>query len=90
MSTKDSKTEQPCTLQNVTDSTFDEIFRQIELAFKTGTVDLCPSCGRITQVHSNPMYYHECEHCKWQGDYRDCKMKTTKDFVREIIAKYWR
>lgn len=68
------------------DVDFDKLFTALELAFKTGTVDLCPSCDQITEVHPNPMYHHECEHCGWVGSYTACKMKHTKDFVREIIS----
>lgn len=89
MNAKDSKSEQPCDIRGITTSTFETMFSEIELAIKRGTVELCPCCGRIATIHSNPMYYHECEYCKWQGDYRNCKTKTAKEFVREIIDKYW-
>ena len=33
--------------------------------------DICPKCMLETEVHPNPMYMHTCEHCKWNGNYRD-------------------
>lgn len=68
---------------------FDNFFEEVETAFKTGTVDICPNCKKITTIHTNPMYMHICDKCGWEGNYRDCKYKTTKDYVKEIVEKYY-
>lgn len=64
---------------------FDSMYAEIEKAFKTGTVDLCPQCKKPTEIHPNPFYYHECENCGWKGNYTECIMKPPKEFLREII-----
>lgn len=67
---------------------FDLMYDEIEKAFKTGTVDLCPQCKKPTIIHPNPFYFHKCENCGWEGSYRECIMKPTKQFVREIIKNH--
>jgi len=67
---------------------FDEFYKEIEVCFKRGSVDICPQCQSITKIFPNPYYYHECKLCGWKGDYRDCEIKGVKQQVEEIVYKY--
>ena len=68
---------------------FEKAYPELTEAFKKQHIDICPNCDRPTNVVPNPFYYHKCEHCDWTGSYLECKSKTTKDFVKEIIEKYY-
>lgn len=67
---------------------FDSFFEEIDHAFKTGMVYICPDCAKVTNVHANPYYYHECEHCGRKGYYTQLQMKTVKESIKEILHKY--
>lgn len=68
---------------------FDTLYVHLANAFDKKYTYYCPSCEQETEVHSNPLYIHECLSCGWAGSIGDCTTKTTKDFVREVIEKYY-
>lgn len=67
----------------------DEVYEELLVAFKKKSVDYCPNCDNPTEIYSNPFYFHECETCEWTGPYTQCKTKTNKDFVKEVLKKYY-
>lgn len=72
---------------NFSEEYFDEIFQNIEKAFKQGTVNICPKCNVVANVVPNPHYYWKCSECGFESNYVSLPIKTTKDFVREILKK---
>lgn len=69
---------------------FDLFYADLEKAFKTGTVYVCPDCKNATVVHSNPYYLHKCEHCGREGYYTQLTLKTVKETVEEIVNKHFK
>jgi predicted amidophosphoribosyltransferase len=69
-----------------TDDDLKEIAKKI-LALKGKNNDFCPSCGNLTEYHSNPFYYHICETCGKKMSMSDLIYKSDIEYVVDVLKQ---